>query len=357
MNVSPKASRNARIVAFVLGAACAFGADARAEPVANPPLATSANIATSTAPRAADASGVATMLADPEKIFTRAKALWRARSDVPFVSYSLLERYTWRDRVHDNWWQASYRTRDRALALRRTIVAEQEQQRLKGSAIGLIIGHRARARADSLDTNPDADAFPILDPLIEPDASFGLVRRAGEASLADGRMPSQLQASLNAAALAVPTAVPAPTPTAVPSSAASSDAVLREVGRVEAVARDYRIALAGTEHLRYGDAYHLTLEPLHDPKRYRLRDLWVATDSFAVERIVLDGLFDGKPYDGARWTIDYLPIGDRWYVQQIKTGETLRFGLDRYVSGLEFDFVQYEFPKDVPGITFEKYAF
>jgi len=108
---------------------------------------------------------------DPEGIFARAKAEWRARARAPFVQFSLLERYTWRGRAHDNWWQAAYRSADHALVLRRTIVSQQEEGRLKGSPIKLnLTFHRAAAGADRFDTNPNADAFPILDPLIEPDA-------------------------------------------------------------------------------------------------------------------------------------------------------------------------------------------
>jgi len=123
---------------------------------------------------------------------------------------------------------------------------------------------------------------------------------------------------------------------------------------VEAVARDYRIGLAGTERLRYGDAYHLTLEPLHDPRTYRLRDLWIATDGYATLQLTLAGLFEGKPYDDARWTVTYVPLAGRWYVQQIKTDDTLRFGLDRFVNGLEYDFVQYAFPVQIPAINFQR---
>jgi hypothetical protein len=282
---------------------------------------------------------------DADGIFARAKAEWRARGEAPFVRFNLLERYSWRGRAHDNWWQAIYRSSDHALILRRTIVAQQEEERLKGSPIKLNLRfHHADAHGDQLDTNPNADAFPVLDPLIEPDASFGLRRHEPQAALVGSATPSP---GLEPAATAMP-ATPVPQP-AVPEPA---ETPLRELIRVEAVARDYRIALAGTEHLRYGDAYHLTLEPLRDPHTYRLRDLWIATDTYATVQLTLAGLFEGKPYADARWTVIYTPLEGRWYVQQIRTDETLRFGLDRFVSGLEYDFVQYDFPQNVPDITF-----
>ena len=42
------------------------------------------------------------------------------------------------------------------------------------------------------------------------------------------------------------------------------------------------------------------------------------------------------------------------YVQQIRSEETLRFGLDRYVSGLEYDFVDYSFPQAMSPLEFDR---
>jgi hypothetical protein len=281
---------------------------------------------------------------DADGIFALAKAQWRARVEAPFVHFNLLERYTWRGKLHDNWWEGTYRSKDGNLVLRRTIVAAQEDERLKGSPIKINLRfHHLDARGDQLDTNPAADAFPILDPLIEPDASFGLRRHEPQAILGESSARTvDVEPSQTAAASAEP-ALPNP-----------NETPLRELIRVEAVARDYRISLTGTERMRYGDAYHLTLEPLHDPKTYRLRDLWVATESYATVQLTLAGLFEGKPYADASWTVTYTPVAGRWYLQQIRADEALRFGLDRFVSRLEYDFVQYDFPASVPDITFER---
>ncbi len=225
----------------------------------------------------------------------------------------------------------------------------RNKQRLRGTALAIHFRtHWGGARADTLETNPNADAFPVLDPLVDPDASFGLLHHDPKATLAGG-VP--LGADAPEARAAVPSASP---PSPVPSAlaGAATDAPLREIARVEAVARDYTIALAGIERVRSVDAYHLILTPLRRPHDYRLRDLWVDTTDYATVKLVVDGIFDGKPYDDARWTVDYVNFGGLPYVQQIKTDDTLRFGLDRYVSGLEYDFVQYEFPPTIAPLEF-----
>lgn len=285
-----------------------------------------------------------------DAIFSAAKAAWRMRAEVPFVAFNLRERYEWRGRTHDNWWQVAYRDRDRALALRRTIVAEDEAKRLRGSAITLNFHiHKGTIKADALDTNRDADAFPILDPQIDPDASFGLLRREPKAELvgALGPSPSGNEPAPMRATSAPPIALPSP-------SVVATEKPLREVGHIEVVARDYAIALAGIERVRGSEAYHLMLTPLRDPHVYRLRDLWVDTRDYATVQLAVQGLFEGKPYADARWTVGYTRVGGRSYVQQIRTEDPLRFGLDRVVTGLEFDFVAYDFPTALSPMTFAR---
>ncbi len=285
-----------------------------------------------------------------DSIFAHAKAVWRARTEAPFVAYSLLERYQWRNRTHDNWWHALYRGSDRTLVLHRLIVAQQEDARLRGAAISINFRiHNGAARADTLETNANADAFPVLDPLVEPDASFGLVRHRSGPALVGSSGLAPVAGAVPAPPSATPLAVPSPAP-----GAASTEKPLRELARVEAVARDYRIALVGIERVRDADAYHLSLVPLRDPRLYRLRDLWIATSDYATLKLDVDGLFEGKPYDGVRWTVNYVEMDGRAYVQQIKTDETLHFGLDRPVAGLEYDFVEYAFPLNVSPLEFER---
>jgi len=298
----------------------------------------------------AQAQTVATPSADA--IFAAAKSTWRNRREVPYVAYNLRERYDWRGRTHDNWWQAAYRDTDRALALRRIIVAEDERERLKGTSIGVHIKfHKNTARANSFDTNPNADAFPILDPLIDPNASFGLLRREPKMALVGRATPSP-----DSVASVLSSPAPTPTPAAAASPTAfATEKPLREVARVEAVARDYAITLAGTEHVRGSETYHLALTPLRNPHVYRLRDLWVDTASSATVQLAVQGIFQGKPYDDARWMVGFAAIDGRSYVQQIRTDDSLRFGLDRIVTGLQFDFVAYAFPDSIPDMTFQRF--
>jgi len=307
-------------------------------------LALCPGIAFAALPRAARAADL-----PADAIFSSAKNVWRSRVEAPFVTFNLRERYIWRERTHDNWWAVSYRDCDRALALRRAIVPEQEADRLRGSAIAVNFRwHNGFGRADSLDTNADADAFPVLDPHIHPNASFGLLRREQSAALVGADTSLATAASSQ-------TRAPAESLTDVPDPSASPGGdALREIVTVEAVSRDYSIALAGMESVRDVDAFHLSLTPVRAPAVNRLRDLWVDAVTYDTLRLAMHGLFRGKPYEDARWVVTYVKMDGRSYVQQIRTDDTLRFGLDRYVTGLQYDFVGYEFPASISPRTFER---
>ncbi len=63
---------------------------------------------------------------------------------------------------------------------------------------------------------------------------------------------------------------------------------------------------------------------------------------------------EDRPHDDARWTVAFTPIAGRYYLQQIRTDDPLRFGLDRVVTVLLFDFVAYAFPQAIPETTLRR---
>jgi hypothetical protein len=260
-----------------------------------------------------------------ERMFTRAKEWWRTRKDVPYLEYGALIRYKHAGHVIDNWWEATFRTSDNALHIERLIVPEDEAKRLRGFPI-TIFGFRV------FDTNPDAEVVHVQEPLIEPTSNFGVLTRY------------QSRVTVSAEPTENPLLLPEPSATA-----------LRVIGNVEVSTRDYDVRLVGEESLRYGDAYHLTLTPLRDPRLYRLRDLWLDKTTYATTQLTVDGIYNGRPYDAVRWTVHYVPLGGQWYVQQIR-GDNLHFGfgLEIVLEAMEIDFVDYHFPTTVPKQTFEK---
>jgi hypothetical protein len=282
------------------------------------------------------ASSAVAVPESPELLFKLAKGAWNARTEAPFVTYNLRERYSWRGHIHDNWWTAYYRASDHNLVLHRMLVAQDEARRLRGFPIAFNMHlHKSDVRATDVDTSADADAFPILDPLIAPADSFGLLAHAPQAALVER--------------------APVPAQTISPEPAAPEpDGPLRVVAHVEASSRDYAIAFVGTDAIDNADTYHLALTPLHDPQKYRLRDLWIDPETYSTKRLTVQGLFAGKPYDGALWTVDYIFLAGRSYLRDIRATQPLHFGMDRSVGDLEYDFVGYDFPPTIDDLTFRR---
>ena len=241
-------------------------------------------LATSTASFAAPtiaASPAPTPDAEAERIFNQAKRVWTAEhaAGAPFINYGALVRYVYHGHVFDNWWDAYYRAADGAMALHRLVDEDEERRRLSGFPL-TVFGEKI------FDTNRESEPVRIDQPAISPFDSFGLLARPpGESSgismtlapnpPAPGRSPS-----------------PAPSP-APGQSAAPEQKPLRELIAVEAISRDYRIDLIGTDVTDEGDAYHLRLTPLRDPATYRLRDIWVTTAGYETVRLRVQGLFTG----------------------------------------------------------------
>ncbi len=274
--------------------------------------------------------------AEAERDYARARDVWRARTDVPYVRYGALVRYLHDGRVFDAWWDAYYRPADGAVALSRLHDIEQENHRLRGVPFS-IFGYKV------FDTNRDAEPIRIDEPRLDPASSFGVLNRFGTPI--------------------VPRSAPSPRPghvgdrmlpdfTVRPVVSATPE--LREISRVEANTREYDIRVAATETIAGAPALHLTFEPLRDPKINRLRDLWLDPLTYRTVQTRVQGLLGGKPYDGVPWTVHYVLVDGRQYIQQIVADQPLKFGIDTTIPKLEFDFVDYHFPADVPKFTFDR---
>jgi hypothetical protein len=332
-----------RRLASALGLLCLVAAGAAAQ---SPPTA---------APSASPSPG---KTSDPRavRLFEEARDVWRARTDVPYLHYGALVRYLHNGHVFDNWWDAWARTSDDQLSLDRLVDPVEDRRRLGGIPFS-IFGFTF------FDTNKDSEPIRLDEPRISPSESFGLVARPG-AVLApsvddpnESRNPLDSPNPLDSANLPEGPATP-DTPSAgeLPILRAAPNpqgTALHQIIRVEAE-RDYRIELAGTEQLRDGPAVHLTLVPLRSPTINRLRDLWIDPETHRTMQLRVAGILNGKPYDGVTWTVHYVELQGRNYLQQVYADQPLHFGLDTVIPKFEIDLVDYHFPTEVPKFTFDK---
>lgn len=95
---------------------------------------------------------------------------------------------------------------------------------------------------------------------------------------------------------------------------------LRTIASVVSVAKpSYKIKFAGTDKMTNGggEAYHLKLDPLSEPAKHNLRELWVSASTGNIVRAVLVGDYRPDEHSLLEQTTvaeDFGPVGPYWMV-------------------------------------------
>jgi hypothetical protein len=104
------------------------------------------------------------------------------------------------------------------------------------------------------------------------------------------------------------------TATADMSAISASATVLPHIGRTGAVARTYEITDLGGVVEDGIAMHHLSLRPLRDPYRNRLRELWLDAMTSLPLRAIVAGIGDRPPLDAVRWRVDFGQLEGGTYV-------------------------------------------
>jgi hypothetical protein len=114
----------------------------------------------------------------------------------------------------------------------------------------------------------------------------------------------------------------------VASTSAGTNA-MQTIATVVAKERTYDVKLAGLEVVGGFYAYHLTLQPRSDPKRYRLREIWIDAYDYAVLKAVTQGNFTRAPLTDVPWVITFQNVGGVTYIATEAAQAPLAFRRDR----------------------------
>ena len=112
--------------------------------------------------------------------------------------------------------------------------------------------------------------------------------------------------------------------------------VLQHIGRTGAEARIYKVVYVGPEIIAGHDVVHLTLTPVKDGKRYRLRELWLDAATSLPVRADVQGVGNGL-IDEMKWQIDFTVVDGALYIAKETALETLSTD-DGDVKGLTITF-------------------
>jgi hypothetical protein len=110
----------------------------------------------------------------------------------------------------------------------------------------------------------------------------------------------------------------------------------------------YHVVLADTT----GNVAHLTLTPLRDPFRNRLRELWVETDTGIVRQAIVAGVGDRSPIADGKFRITFMQVQGGTYISKIESITPIHFGDDDDVSDLTFTFENLVLTSDSPKYRF-----
>jgi hypothetical protein len=157
-------------------------------------------------------------------------------------------------------------------------------------------------------TKPEAPVDFLGVPELAPAYGFGIGRVSltpAPRALTPAELVAQIRTELHDPD---PHASPTPTPEPTPG--------LEEIATVYAKNRAYDVTLVGTDELDGTPAYHLALHPLREPKRYRLRDLWVDAATFAPRKLVEVANFINGPGTAVPWSVTFKQQDGALYIDR-----------------------------------------
>lgn len=140
-------------------------------------------------------------------------------------------------------------------------------------------------------------------PLLAPNYSFGLSPYVPPSKLTPAQLVEQIRAQYRD-----------PSPQKVDTLAQKSG--LKTIAIVSTSAHAYRISLVGIEPDGSGRDYHLSLQPVHDPLKYRLRDLWVDTQTYDVRRLRVGANFTDNATESVPWIVRFAQNGGDTYIAE-----------------------------------------
>lgn len=108
------------------------------------------------------------------------------------------------------------------------------------------------------------------------------------------------------------------------------------IGRSGTTAHIYDVRLIET--LEGGATDHLALTPVRDPRRYRLREMWIDAKTFITKKILISANFSRAPYTDVPWLVTFRQIGGGPYIAQEQAQGQLDFGAAGTLSGVTISF-------------------
>lgn len=264
----------------------------------------------------AAASGEPQLLSDPYQIYARTRSTWTVQRYPDFVAYTIHVEVDERGVTKGKHYHALYEQPTGKVQI--AAVSDEEHAAPPsgdGVTIHLIPKRQHIAIMDKRVGNP-GDAVDYLGiPLLAPNYSFGLGAALPGQTSNDDALVEQIRSEYHDPMPAIKAQQPA------------SDAQLRSIASVTVIAHQYTIQLAGIENVEGTDCYHLLLQPARDPQHYRLRELWVETQTYQTRRLLTATNFMNSKVP---WIVTFADAGGARYIASEVAQAPVGVGPHRY---------------------------
>lgn len=240
-------------------------------------------------------------LTDPYQIFANARTYWIAQRYPAQLQYTIAVRALSGDTPEARHYAASW-TAAANIPLVDPVSAEERAHPYRppaGVAISILFIPIVNIGGPRHGTGINTDLLGV--PMLAPNYAFAIAPYVPPQKKTPAQIVGEIRAMYHD---------PLPAARAEELSAAQ----LPTIAVVSAGTRHYTISLVGIEPYGNRADYHLVLTPLTDPRRYRLRALWIDTRTFATDKLAQDGNFASTLATRVPWTITFHDVGGARYI-------------------------------------------
>lgn len=270
---------------------------------------------------------------DPYQIFSQARDVWAQQQYPQYLTYTVAVTVSERGVVKCKHYHLAD---DPDTGQIQVNAVSDEEQAAPPTPEGFVLHLQPRRQGHVIMDRVVGKAGEAVDylgvPLISPTYDFGMSRHSDASGQRnDDALIAQIRQQYKD-----------PMP-AVKAQEVANDGELKSIALVTTHTRDYSVTLAGIENLNGRPCYHLLLQPLHDPQRYRLRQLWIDTQSYRTAQLVTEGNFTDS---NVPWMISYGQIGGAQYIVSETALQPVGIGRHMYEhASVSFDGIA---PAQVP---------
>jgi hypothetical protein len=247
---------------------------------------------------------------DPYEIFAQTRRYWESQRYPGLMTYTVVVRVSEGGRERVAHYQSGYDAYTGTVVFD-PVSAEEEAHPYvppRGFNVGVPFFQVTKPP-------PPVDYLGV--PELSPNYSFGIGRTPltpVPQSPTPAELVRQIRDELND---------PDPHATATPSPEPTPS--IHEIATVYAKNRAYDVSLIGIDDLDDGPAYHLALHPLREPHRFRLRELWVDTTTYAPRKLIEALNFVNGPGTTVPWSVTFAQRDGAVYVERETALEPIRY--------------------------------